>query len=110
MKNDNDNRKDLSYELETINDWENPTSKSVSIFEGDKFLSKGFLLKETNKLSLRLPVRIGKDSIEDIIIETEAGQRIFTTLYVNERSTKAEKDGVFSNTLCSIQDLRKGQF
>jgi hypothetical protein len=110
MEDNNDNRKDFSNELEIINDLDELISKSVSVFEGDKFLSEGILLKEGNKLSLKLPIRIEKDCVENVIIETELGQRIFTTLDVDVRDMKVGEDGVFSNTLCSIRYLKNNIF
>lgn len=110
MKDNNDNRKDFSEELKIINDLEELILKPVSVFEGDKFLSEGILLKEGNKLSLKLPIRIEKDCLENIIIATELGQRTFTTLDVDVRDMKVGEDGVFSNTLCSIRYLKNNIF
>ena len=110
MEDNKDNIKDFANELEIINDVDVLISKSVSVFEGDKFLSEGILLKEGNKLSLKLPIRIEKNCLENVIIETELGQRIFTTLYVDVRDMKVGKDGIFSNTLCSIRYLREDTF
>ena len=110
MEDNKDNIKDFANELEIINDLDVLISKSVSVFEGDKFLSEGILLKEGNKLSLKLPIRIEKNCLENVIIETELGQRIFTTLYVDVRDMKVGKDGIFSNTLCSIRYLREDTF
>lgn len=105
-----DNIKNFSNELKIINNLNELISKTVLIFEKDEFISKGILLKEGTEFSLNLPIRIEKNCLEDITIETESGYRILTTLNVEKRNMKVRNNDIFANTLCSIQYLRNNTF
>lgn len=110
MIHDDNNIKDFSAELELISDLDKLISKSVAVFEKDKFVAEGVLLKEKNKLSLKLPVRIEKERIENVILKTDSGNRILTSLDVDTREMNVGDSGIFANTLCSMRHLTNNDF
>lgn len=109
MKEDN-NAIDFSAEFGIIADLEKMLSKQVPVFENDKYIAEGTWLKEENTLSLRLPVRFKKEHLENVIIKTDSGSRILTTLDAYKTETKVTNTSFSTATLCSVEYLKNKEF
>lgn len=110
MAQDDNNAKDFSAEFGIIADLEKMLSKQVPVFENDKYIAEGTWLKEGNKLSLKLPVRFKKERIENVIIKTDSGSRILTTLDAYKTETKVTNSSFSTATSCSVQYLKSKEF